>query len=225
MEQIKVKQLPTVQAGVVVYSGEPYYYIEKLSIGNDAAIFAYNLSEKSIRKFRVTHDYKDLQKEYRIYKKSKYKIRPNSGTPLAKQLLKVLGGANSKKNLTSYYKYKYQLPLFISNLTMNTDTMTGYFETGFEEQENTYIGALQRDSQGRLVQVFPKMKPTGVFIGESHIKWIDYKVNLKGLLSFLTDMYSVYSERSSFIVPSSSDSYQAKNKQPTDPKSVVADSQ
>lgn len=223
MEQIKVKQLPTIQAGVVVYSGEPYYYIEKLSIGNNAAIFAYNLNEDSIKKFRVTHDYKDLQKEYRVYKKSTYKIRPSAETPLAKRLLKALGGVNSKKNVKSFYKYKYQLPLFISNLTMNTDTITGYFEVGFEEQENTYIGALQRDSQGKVVQVFPKMKPTGVFIGESHIKWIDYRVRLKGLLDFLIDTYSVYSESNSFVVPSYNNGYKAKNNQVVDPKSVVAD--
>ena len=225
MENITIREAnvtPVVKKGVIVYSGEPYYYIEEVIIGSSVMILAYNLDPKSIKLYRVSHDYNDLNKANKYIQKEHRTVSITS-TPLAKYVRKKLG----KKDKTTTRKFVYQLPLFVTNLSLGSDTLTGKFGAGFKEKVSSqYVGTLIKNGK-QTQQVFPKMQDTGVFIGAEHIKWLDTAVTPNGLLEMMKDIYNVYSDNMSFVSPylQGKASYKEKSPIPVDPKDYQRDTE
>lgn len=200
--------------GIVEYDGKPYYYIERCVFNREVMILAYNFSKKSLKAFQKSKDWKDLDRANKMVERKVKTVSESVSTPLSKMVRDKLG----TKNETSFYVTKYQVPIFVTGITLDKDTVTGRLQEGFREKKANYIGLVAKNSKGKTSIRYPKMIDTGVFIGYEHIRWIGHSVTPEGLTKMASNIYRVYQNAISFNnpLPDSREVYYNKNEASVD---------
>lgn len=174
-----------VQSGVVIIKEKPYYFVEQVHGDNGDLIIAYSLSKQSLVHYKQTHDPKVLAKAAIMKQVSYKRFRDDdSSSTLSRDLAEDLGDKNTRHRTTIFYK----AAIFTSPVTYGTDSVSGNYGKGFAEMKPTQI-------TGPMNGHYPKMEPTGIFIGLNNIKWLKdvYNFNrFKGYNYPIYDRYSLY---------------------------------
>ena len=182
-----------IKSGVVVYyeSSEndtterpvPYYYVEAVNDNGVDVVIAYDLDEKSLKRFKTTGDLSCLTKAHTTSKVNKTTSLKGK---IGKHITRLKG-----KHKESYFVTEYKAANFVSTVLTGTDTLTGNLEKGFKEYTNGDLGKLKMGKTGFAINV-PVQEPTGVFIGVSHIHWLKDVVNPEGLSDYLNVLMNQY---------------------------------
>lgn len=172
-----------VQSGAVIVDKEPYYYVDLVNEGDTQMIIAYELSKNSVDKYHQTGDPKLLARAGKVKYVNHMTLNPNANSKLTKYLINKLGNKNGRRELKVFYK----TAIFVSPVVYGTDTINGNYTQGFYEMAS-------QDIQGPLNGSYPKMDPTGVFIGLSHVHWIKDNYDFKKLNSYDVSLARRYSD-------------------------------
>ena len=175
--------IESIKAGVVFIKNNPYYYIEQVSTANADTpyIVAYNISKNSLEAYRESGDYAKLDKKSFIRRVSSPTVL--GVTPLSKIITK------GKNKLTeSHNEVLFEKPLFVSEVTIGTDSFSGDYDLGFEEYVKGPKYDETRANRNSSNGSQPAVVPTGVFIGLKHISWIREYIPVAGLSAYLSTL-------------------------------------
>lgn len=173
-----------VQSGVVIVDNTPYYYVDLIHGSDGDLIVAYELSKKSVKNYNQTRDPTLLAKANKGEYLKAQRFKTDTKSDLAKHLADKLGNKNDRKQLRFFYK----AALFTAPVEYDTDSISGDYVKGFKEMNKTVI-------TGPINGKYPRMKPTGVFIGLNNIKWLKdvYKFNqFNGYTMPIYENYTAY---------------------------------
>lgn len=133
------------RSGVLFLDDEPKYMVDE--IGDNMLAF-YKIKEKTINDFKETKDLNTLSKDYIVHHRQ-YKAPKFDNAELNNFVKKHF----SKDREKAGYSKVYALPIFTSNISEETDFITGNLLPCFEYKPNN--------------------KSTNIFISIHNIKWKD----------------------------------------------------
>lgn len=175
--------IESIKAGIVFIKNNPYYYVEQVSTADSDSsyIVAYNISKNSLEAYKESGDYSVLDKKSFIRRVSSPTVL--GATPLSKIVTK------GKSKLTeSHNEVLFEKPLFVSEVTIGTDSFSGDYDLGFEEYVKGPHYDETRVNRNSSNGSQPAVVPTGVFIGLKHVSWIREYIPIAGLSAYLSTL-------------------------------------
>ena len=174
-------KISSVDSGIVFVEDEPYYYIDMIDGEEGKLVIAYEISKSSIDAYNKGGK-QDIQLLGKAKKVQEINISKYSSTTALSKKAK-LKDEDSERKVT---KVLYKPALFVSPVVQHEDTFSDSIQTCFAEMGKEQI-------VGPVTGYYPAMKPTGVFIGLNHVKWIKdaYQVGTwEGYTSMVYDNYA-----------------------------------